>query len=71
MKKFRVNIEEHYVASVIVEAETIEDAEEIAETNYICGDYKVDTSGEAQAALIEVEEVEGIQSTGWIEVFVR
>lgn len=71
MKKFRVNIEEHYVTSVMVEAETIEEAEEIAETNYICGDYKVDTSGDAQAALIEVEDAETSRSTGWIEVFGR
>ena len=40
MPKFKVTIEEHYTKEIIVEAESLEEAEEEVETNYICGDIK-------------------------------
>jgi hypothetical protein len=79
MPKFKVTIEEHYTKEIIVEAESLEEAEEEVETNYICGDIKVideripDSLNPTVALIctdaIDTDDIRGAYGTDFHKIF--
>lgn len=66
MKKIKVTIEEHIVQSFEIEADSIEEAMELAENKYKNGDIVLE-SGEVHTRLMNAEDPETYDVTEWKE----
>lgn len=66
MKKFKVTITEEVCETFDVEAETIEEAIEIAQDKYYNGEFVLEP-GLLTARLMKAESEDGAECTGWEE----
>ena len=66
MKTFKITIEEHVVETFDIEAETIEEAMEIAEEQYDDGTLVLEP-GNLVAKLMMAEDEETEEATEWVE----
>lgn len=66
MKQFKIHIEETISDTFTVEAETMEEAMEIAERDYNNG-YLVVENGQLIAKQMMAQDEENNEATGWVE----
>ena len=66
LKTFKITIEEHVVETFEVEANDIEEAMEIADEKYRCGEFVLEP-GDLVAKLMMAEDEETNETTEWVE----
>ncbi len=66
MKKFNIFIEEHIVEKFEIEAESMEEAFNIAEKKYYNGEFVLEP-GNVSHKLMSGERADGEESTEWVE----
>ena len=67
MKRYNVTIEESSSTTFSIEAETMEEAMEIAEEGYKMGRLVVEHDGKPDHKQMMAEEADGPECTEWIE----
>ncbi len=67
MKKFKVTIEEHISETFEIEADSLEEAMELAEERYYDGEYVLGSEADVTARLMMGVDLEEDEETEWTE----